>query len=452
MLGLLLIPCLLVLLLLVPGVRVVLAWMIAIVISPVYLRTRYRYVDHPALAPDQKAWSEGTSLIPSKTGALVSIGFVRRGTWVFDKADGVSVVHMEVYSHEPTRTIAAIARAMQQGAAVRTTTELVRIAGPRRISVVDHALDRERMRPGEERIEAPSITRPEWMWRVVGAMGTRHDLLIGDPLPSTTEQWTDHLTREHAAGRERMRERGVLTRPNRRGNSRLTIRACLKLGAEHLWPLKARVHQRALARERARLRDLGLESLLEEALRSPEAAAREKAAALPSGGGIPDDRGVQRPIASKKALAEDDRRFDPRFAAVVGQSQSARMRHFRRASGWLTLGITFLSIVAAIILRLPVAFTVIGGLAASLLISGLLNVGRYYASERAAAEVLIRHGLCSSCLYGLDGLTAEPDGCLVCPECGAAWNQSRVRDFTAFAPGGEGEEGLGARRVASGPR
>ena len=30
--------------------------------------------------------------------------------------------------------------------------------------------------------------------------------------------------------------------------------------------------------------------------------------------------------------------------------------------------------------------------------------------------------MCFSCGYDLQGLMNEPDGCLVCPECGAAWN------------------------------
>jgi len=32
---------------------------------------------------------------------------------------------------------------------------------------------------------------------------------------------------------------------------------------------------------------------------------------------------------------------------------------------------------------------------------------------------------CLVCRYALDGLQPEPDGCIVCPECGAAW---RIQD------------------------
>lgn len=31
------------------------------------------------------------------------------------------------------------------------------------------------------------------------------------------------------------------------------------------------------------------------------------------------------------------------------------------------------------------------------------------------------HSQCAACAFHLDDLTPEPDGCTVCPECGAAW-------------------------------
>ena len=37
------------------------------------------------------------------------------------------------------------------------------------------------------------------------------------------------------------------------------------------------------------------------------------------------------------------------------------------------------------------------------------------------ATEYVRAGVCGSCGYALQGLGREPDGCVVCPECGAAW-------------------------------
>jgi len=40
---------------------------------------------------------------------------------------------------------------------------------------------------------------------------------------------------------------------------------------------------------------------------------------------------------------------------------------------------------------------------------------------RRAIRACVRFGHCSACAYEIRGLPAAPDGCTVCPECGAAW-------------------------------
>jgi len=49
--------------------------------------------------------------------------------------------------------------------------------------------------------------------------------------------------------------------------------------------------------------------------------------------------------------------------------------------------------------------------------------GRFWNKSVAPEyeNVLISKKLCPACVYSLDSLTPEPDGCTVCPECGAAW-------------------------------
>lgn len=49
---------------------------------------------------------------------------------------------------------------------------------------------------------------------------------------------------------------------------------------------------------------------------------------------------------------------------------------------------------------------------------------RRYRREMAASYVA--EGICASCGYSLRGLPDEPDGCVTCPECGAAWRESRI--------------------------
>ncbi len=57
----------------------------------------------------------------------------------------------------------------------------------------------------------------------------------------------------------------------------------------------------------------------------------------------------------------------------------------------------------------------------------LLAVGLAWRQQLRAelrkleAERLRLPAICPSCRYDLAGLPADPDGCLVCAECGAAW-------------------------------
>ncbi len=36
-------------------------------------------------------------------------------------------------------------------------------------------------------------------------------------------------------------------------------------------------------------------------------------------------------------------------------------------------------------------------------------------------RALIRRRWCPACVYRLEGIEVEPDGCVTCPECGAGW-------------------------------
>ncbi len=53
-----------------------------------------------------------------------------------------------------------------------------------------------------------------------------------------------------------------------------------------------------------------------------------------------------------------------------------------------------------------------------------LMVRRQVARQVAATAVA--EGICGGCAYTLEGVPVEPDGCLVCPECGAAWRRERI--------------------------
>ncbi len=55
---------------------------------------------------------------------------------------------------------------------------------------------------------------------------------------------------------------------------------------------------------------------------------------------------------------------------------------------------------------------------------GLGYVRRRRASD--LTEVALNAGRCASCAYELADLPTEDDGCVVCPECHAAWKAERI--------------------------
>lgn len=58
---------------------------------------------------------------------------------------------------------------------------------------------------------------------------------------------------------------------------------------------------------------------------------------------------------------------------------------------------------------------------------------RYWSSKRfrshggEVATVFLSNGLCPICAYAIGATPTEPDGCVVCAECGSAWHADRVR-------------------------
>lgn len=51
----------------------------------------------------------------------------------------------------------------------------------------------------------------------------------------------------------------------------------------------------------------------------------------------------------------------------------------------------------------------------------LVSIRYGWRSVRHARDAMLRHGLCPGCAHGIEGIPPQQDGCVVCPECGAAW-------------------------------
>jgi len=55
---------------------------------------------------------------------------------------------------------------------------------------------------------------------------------------------------------------------------------------------------------------------------------------------------------------------------------------------------------------------------------GLMDKLYGWRSSKHARQAMLRAGLCPSCAYQIYEIPPDPDGCIICPECGAAWRLS----------------------------
>lgn len=53
----------------------------------------------------------------------------------------------------------------------------------------------------------------------------------------------------------------------------------------------------------------------------------------------------------------------------------------------------------------------------------VLSIAASWRSQgRFARSQMLEDGVCPGCVYPLEALEPEPDGMIVCPECGGAWD------------------------------
>jgi len=159
-----------------------------------------------------------------------------------------------------------------------------------------------------------------------------------------------------------------------------------------------------------------------------------------AGGKVTDDRGVERRVVSIREMWKDPRINDPHFAAMVERAVRFQLTG-RRTWLMVLVGVAggIVCSVGGIFLlkyggvRLPPGVT--GGLAG--MVPAIVAVVSLRHAERARAgeiaRMLLTHGTCPGCSYTLSGLPTEGDGCIACPECGAAWKADRVARMPTFA-------------------
>jgi hypothetical protein len=134
---------------------------------------------------------------------------------------------------------------------------------------------------------------------------------------------------------------------------------------------------------------------------------------------------------------------DHRGNAVEARHTADAVAQLRRLTGWKHPSRTWRSQVrsVALILGLTVILAATANVLTALGLNGRLIVGVTVAfvtlaalpwigqwvrmgMARARCKRLLEHGWCGACGYPLQGLPVGNDGCVVCPECGAAWRRA----------------------------
>lgn len=160
-------------------------------------------------------------------------------------------------------------------------------------------------------------------------------------------------------------------------------------------------------------------------------------------GRVLDDRGVPRAVMPSMKLWRDRRMGDMGFAAAASRVSrlmvsGAGVKKQIVAGvvlGWLPLMAWEVLVATGAIPRGPSwTFALASGVSIALTFSGAFWAMRRFEKSLAAdaARLMLIDALCPSCAYGLHGLPEDPDGCLVCPECGAAWRRGRMTRTLAY--------------------
>ncbi|MFO0834705.1 MAG: hypothetical protein U0638_07030 [Phycisphaerales bacterium] len=148
-----------------------------------------------------------------------------------------------------------------------------------------------------------------------------------------------------------------------------------------------------------------------------------------------DDRGKSiKPLALpdlvKESIAADDRAARERLANWLGKA-SRHSKSLRNVGMLRPVPIVLALLVVGSCMLTSIFVRLIG--TAGYFVPYVVLVAAVYAERRIlpkrylrSAPSLVAEGFCGQCGYSLRELPVQVDACIVCSECGAAWNQQRV--------------------------
>lgn len=150
-----------------------------------------------------------------------------------------------------------------------------------------------------------------------------------------------------------------------------------------------------------------------------------------------DDRGIpyEPVVLAELALRADSQADRESARRLQGQLKRARNEISPRWTSRRILATMPIAVFIALVC-IPTFLWLFGGSRGSVLLalSALAVLAHKWFERRLKVErlrhgvgsTIVAHGFCARCAYSLKGLDAQPDGVIVCPECGAAWIAARI--------------------------
>ncbi len=168
------------------------------------------------------------------------------------------------------------------------------------------------------------------------------------------------------------------------------------------------------------------------------ASRRER---VPTRFALTDDRGCVHQVNLRELHDSPDQRV--RYVSVLAWRQAGRppqavfivvlmcLPFFAGLCAWLLSGTWLASALGT-----SVGFSIYGFsyMAIAIGMYRLWARRRFRLHEREVSTVFLANGLCPICMYPIGMGPRQADGCLVCAECGSAWNGGRVVPFEPGAP------------------
>jgi hypothetical protein len=144
-----------------------------------------------------------------------------------------------------------------------------------------------------------------------------------------------------------------------------------------------------------------------------------------------DHRGRRVPLHNPGSVGDLVSAREQRFAAALADMRRRSLEDSRSDRTAYRVLMVVLSLVAGYLLVAGVTSLAEGNSITLIMVGPVVvfivfmmwHARRVWPFEgpRALVRGLVGEGLCPSCTYSIEGLTPEGDGCVVCPECGAAW-------------------------------